>query len=79
MFRKLFALLTGGICVELYNSVEHRIHKSIAYRRNVYRNDFSVEAGLAAHVYWVSRISEVLLLPEGRVQGLHYITAWREG
>lgn len=79
MLRKIWALLTGGTCVELYDSITEDAIKSIAYRKRRYKPDFSYETHLVASVFWGCGVGTVWLLPDGDVDGPRFITRWRKG
>jgi hypothetical protein len=86
MWRWLYAWLTGGKLVELYDPnyaqpgytktaarTEHW-HKSVAHKL--------ADNRMVAWVYWYSRVGGVVLLPDGVIapeSASDYIKRWREG
>lgn len=77
MFRRLWALLTRGVCVELYDSLDRKTIPSIAYQRRLYNKDFSHETALVAHVYWATGVGNVVLHPDGSTDERTSIRSWR--
>lgn len=79
MLRRIWALLSRGVCVELYDSITQNAIQSIAYRTRRYNPDFSYDTFLVAHVFWYTGVGRVWLMPDGETEGMSFIKRWRKG